>query len=275
MNTQWHTTSVGTYATPVALSDDALVRDIAAGIIHDWRVVEAIVRYWQPGTSVLDVGTNLAQVAVCCSIASAHIYGGEGAEIIGLEARASFAEYAQGNLEANHIDGTVHFAAAWDVSGTRLGMPRVDLSKFASGGSFGVVMGDEVPEEFVTSVALDDLDMNSRVSVIKLDVQGAELRALQGSTGILREHAPTVIFEFEEMFAPDFGTTFGDYVDFLSEMDYGIREVVGSNNFLALPNHYYRDLAASDFSVKRKRLPESVLKAGIESEVSRRRGLLS
>lgn len=274
MNTQWHTTSVGTYATPVALSDDALVRDIAAGVIHDWRVVEAIVRYWQPGTSVLDVGTNLAQVAVCCSIATAHLVGGEGAEIIGLEARASFAEYAQENLEANHIGGTVHLAAAWDVSGTRLGMPRVDLSKFASGGSFGIVMGDEVPEEYVTSVALDDLAISARVSVIKLDVQGAELRALQGARGILREHAPTVIFEFEEMFAPDFGTTFGDYVDFLSEMDYGIREVVGSSNFLALPNDYYRDLAVSDFNIKRRRLPESVFRAGIESEVSRRRSLV-
>lgn len=274
MNTQWHETLVGTYATPVELSDDALVRDIAAGVIHDWRVVEAIVRYWQPGTSVLDVGTNLAQVAVCCSLASAHMQGGAGAEIIGLEARASFAEYAQENLDANRIAGTVHLAAAWDVSGTPLGMPRVDLSKFASGGSFGIVMGDEAPEEYVTSVALDDLDMKSRVSVIKLDVQGAELRALQGATKILREHAPTVIFEFEEMFAPDFGTTFGDYVDFLLEMDYGIREVVGSNNFLALPNHYYRDLAVSDFNVKRRRLPESVFRAGIESEVSRRRSLV-
>lgn len=200
--------------------------------------------------------------------------GGAGAEIIGLEARASFAEYAQENLDANRIAGTVHLAAAWDVSGTPLGMPRVDLSKFASGGSFGIVMGDEAPEEYVTSVALDDLDMKSRVSIIKLDVQGAELRALQGATRILREHAPTVIFEFEEMFAPDFGTTFGDYVDFLLEMDYGIREVVGSNNFLALPDRYYRDLAVSDFNVKRKRLPESVFRAGIESEVSRRRSLV-
>lgn len=152
-------------------------------------------------------------------------------------------------------------------------MPRVDLSKFASGGSFGIVMGDEAPEEHVTSVALDDLDMNSRVSVVKLDIQGAELRALQGARRLLREHAPAVIFEFEEMLAPDFGTTFGDYADYFVEMDYGIREVVGSNNYLALPNRYYRELVVGDFSVKRKRSPESAFRAAIESEVSRRRSL--
>ena len=200
--------------------------------------------------------------------------GGAGAEIVGIEARASFAEFAQQNLDANRVAGRVHFAAAWDVSGAPLGMPRVDLGKFASGGSFGIVMGNEVPEEHVTSVALDDLSIDSRISVVKLDVQGAELRALQGARGILRDHAPTVIFEFEEMFAPDFGTTFGDYVDFLGEMDYGIREVVGSNNYLALPDRSYRGLAARDFNVKRKRLPESVFRAGVESEASRRRGLV-
>lgn len=78
MERRWSKTSVGTYATPIGLSDDELVRDITAGVIHDWRVVEAMVRYWKPGTSVLDVGTNLAQVAVCCSLATAQLAGGGG-----------------------------------------------------------------------------------------------------------------------------------------------------------------------------------------------------
>jgi hypothetical protein len=50
----------------------------------------------------------------------------------------------------------------------------------------------------VPVVALDDyFDENDKVTLLKIDVEGAELEVFKGAERILRQHAPLLMFESE------------------------------------------------------------------------------
>jgi hypothetical protein len=58
-------TRLGKFIVPRRLLGDSIVVEMAAGNLLDWRIAEAMVRYWVHGTDILDVGGNLGQMSVC------------------------------------------------------------------------------------------------------------------------------------------------------------------------------------------------------------------
>lgn len=254
-------TALGKFFVPADLlrDGDTLVDDICKERLDDWRVAEAIMRYWRPDTGILDVGMNLGHLAVCVAKAlrSLHMALSEsGVRLYGVEARAILADAARKNLALNDVSGTVVAAAAWSTSGVSVPLRDVDLSVYASAGSFGLMPGETKSVQDVPTVAIDDMNFELPVSVIKLDIQGAELDALRGAEGFLESHRPTVIFEFEEMFAPNFAYTFHDLLEVLRSHRYQVREVVGSNNYVAVAMEVFESLYAASFPQHRRRRPE-------------------
>jgi FkbM family methyltransferase len=82
----------------------------------------------------------------------------------------------------------------------------------------------EVTCELVT---LDEcLDSCSNVSLIKADIEGGELLALQGAERLLGEHHPTVICEINPWFLEGLGLTASDLTGFLGERGYSIYRYV-------------------------------------------------
>ena len=251
-------TAFGTFFAPDAWREDDIVKDIANSSIHGWRVAEAIVRYYEPGSAILDVGCNLGQMSVCVARASQALWAAtHPTRIIGVEARSSVAGLAQRNLRVNSIDGEVIWGAAWSASGLSLPLSDIDFGSYASVGSLGIAEPTAETNEQAESIVLDDLSVDRRVSVLKLDIQGSELEALKGSTELIKRDSPVVIFEFEEMFAPQFGVTFASYVDFLDSLGYKIREVVGSNNYLAIEESRFSREFLSEFDQKRRRMSKN------------------
>jgi FkbM family methyltransferase len=59
----------------------------------------------------------------------------------------------------------------------------------------GIADGDRTVD--VVTVAIDDLDL-ADVSLVKVDVEGHELAALQGATGLLEAQHPVLVVEIEE-----------------------------------------------------------------------------
>lgn len=73
---------------------------------------------------------------------------------------------------------------------------------------------------------MDDVIPESEtVSFIKCDAQGADLRALKGSTSIIQRCRPTILFEFERMLAKIYGDTWGDYEAYFEQMGYELESV--------------------------------------------------
>lgn len=75
----------------------------------------------------------------------------------------------------------------------------------------------------VETVRLDDVIVpGTRVDLIKLDIEGAELQALKGAERILRSSHPALLIEFQRSSAPYFEHTPYDMFSFLSDHDYHI-----------------------------------------------------
>lgn len=84
--------------------------------------------------------------------------------------------------------------------------------------------GSSVREYKVAVSTLDkklaDFDV---LTLVKIDVEGAELAVVKGGSGVLAKHRPAVIFESAPKGASRFGSTPGELYDhFVNEMDYQI-----------------------------------------------------
>ena len=69
----------------------------------------------------------------------------------------------------------------------------------------------------------------SRVDVIKIDVEGAELLVLRGSRQTLSEHSPILIVEMIERQLRAMGTSKAEVTEFLGSFGYTLREDLGFN----------------------------------------------
>jgi FkbM family methyltransferase len=144
-----------------------------------------------PGAVFVDVGANVGFFTL---LAAARV--GPKGRVHAFEARADNLELLRRSVEDNAFDNVeLHRCAVADRAGS--------LAFFASGTwySNGRIVGDaEAGSEWlprVPAVALDEaLAGAERVDVIKMDIEGAEAKALAGMRGLLRRHRPVLLTEF-------------------------------------------------------------------------------
>jgi FkbM family methyltransferase len=86
---------------------------------------------------------------------------------------------------------------------------------------------DEATEAVSEAISLDDFFLPRGVvpDVIKIDVQGAELQALQGAERLLREHHPVLFLEVHPRIIGQFGGTVGEVHDLLARHGYRLSRI--------------------------------------------------
>jgi FkbM family methyltransferase len=159
--------------------DPYWARHLYAGVPYE-PDVEAIFREFAPGRTLIDCGANIGYWS-----ARAKELGFK--ESIAIEANATLIPF----LQRNH-SGPVHHAAVHSVSGETLWLEGEGAA--ASLGAGG---------KPVRSLALRDLDVTGPV-LIKLDVEGAEIQAIEGA------HGMDAMFLYEDW--PKSGLTVTDYL---------------------------------------------------------------
>jgi FkbM family methyltransferase len=88
------------------------------------------------------------------------------------------------------------------------------------------------PEYITVEVSTLDAELaESEPSVIKIDVEGAELAVLEGGSALLARTRPIVIFEHVYEAAALYGTKPGEPWDLFTEMHYEIFSVTGKGPF--------------------------------------------
>jgi FkbM family methyltransferase len=95
-------------------------------------------------------------------------------------------------------------------------------------------IGDERgrPEYITVEVSTLDAELGSVLpSVVKIDVEGAELAVLEGGRSVLRKTKPVVIFEHVLEAAALYGAAPGDPWGLLTELGYEIFSVTGDGPF--------------------------------------------
>ena len=88
----------------------------------------------------------------------------------------------------------------------------------------------------VKTITIDSLNISLPISFIKVDIQGADLFAMQGAKETILKYKPAIIFEFEQPIQDEFKTSFNDYVEFVKSINYKFAEIILGMNYLIVPN---------------------------------------
>lgn len=227
-------TATGEWWLPADNDVDIVIKAMKAGDFFERDIVEAASEFIRPGLAVLDIGSNFGQMAVAFSRLT-----GPAGTVHAFEADAFVFGLLERNIKENGCHNIVaHPGAVWHDDGLTLFYPEPDFERFGSYGSYGIDMKATSGRE-VRSFTIDSLNIEGPVSFIKVDIQGSDLFALMGARKTIARDRPAIIFEYEEQFQNEFGTSFEDYKRFIRDVGYVLAGEVGGiayvRNFIALP----------------------------------------
>ena len=234
-----YVTKNGNFWLPIDDYNDEVIRCIKNNHMFEDYVVEACKKYIEPGSTVIDVGANFGQMSLQWSKLV-----GENGYVHAFECSDFISYFLKKTIEKNDFakNVKVHTNAVWNVSGVKLDMLKPDGSargRFYSGMGIKAENQDPrmMPTHEVISVTLDDIEYQTRVSVIKVDAQGSDFFVLKGAKETILKHKPMIIFEYEKEYDEIFKINFSELHKYLIELGYELRPDVLNNehDFVYLP----------------------------------------
>jgi FkbM family methyltransferase len=179
-------------------------------------IYEAVLR---PGETAIDCGVNIG----AHSYVMARLVGVTG-RVVGFEAVPAVFETTRTRLLSLEQFQPINKAV----------LDRPGAIKFhynaANDGLSGIRAreGIEGFEEIEVPATTLDAEVEGHVSLIKLDIEGAEFAALRGARRILEQSAPVIVFEHGRSSASDnFDYTKEEFFSFFDELEYQVYFISG------------------------------------------------
>ena len=177
-----------------------------------------VQRLLGPGQTMIDVGANIGYF----SIVGARAVGAQG-QVVAFEPVTAVRERLLANLRINGLTNvTVRDVALSASSGTAV---------FFTGPQDDTGLASLRPLAASTQVTVvqarfDDLwDPSRPVALIKIDVEGAELAALEGMAGCLDRDSPDLIVEVTDEYLRALGASAASLVTFLADKGYAMYRI--------------------------------------------------
>lgn len=206
--------------------NDLVGTTIESGMFWDEQIRPFLDRA-DPAGWALDLGANVGWFSVY--LARRH------RGVLAVEAHPGTFALLQANCTLNGVASIVSCVnrAAYDRATTLNLAPddylgwavpnEGDLSTCPSPASIGFI--PDGSRLAVPAQPVDEMVQHLPVSLIKVDVQGADLRALYGLSQTIARCRPLVAFEFEEGASAWHGDTWEDYERFWAERNYQVDRV--------------------------------------------------
>ena len=196
-----------------------LSRQIFIGGCFDPNEFVFLDRYLQPGMTFLDAGANEGVY----SVFAAQRVGGAGT-VWAFEPSSRERARLECNLELNRLPAKVFALALAEVDApAELSVAGYEHEGQNTLGEFSFVTTELARKEAVQLARLDDIvqrENPARLDVIKLDIEGAELRALQGAGDTLRRYRPILLFEVMDAALRRQGGSRAELLDYLRSLEY-------------------------------------------------------
>jgi len=139
----------------------------------------------KPGSVIFDIGAHVGFYTLLFSVLA-----GDSGQVIAFEPFPANAKYLKQHIQMNKLNNVRMYEAAM--------AEKAGTADFETGisSSMGHITDQISPSTFqVKLVNIDELVNSGEVpppDYIKLDIEGAELRALQGATETLKKHHPSI-----------------------------------------------------------------------------------
>ena len=190
------------------------------------ELVDCVRSHARPGSIVLDCGANMGYIALHAARAV-----GPGGAVEAFECDQRLVAKLRDHARINDSPINVRELAVWNRSGP------IDFHLSGRPGWSSLQQGaaDEAGETEVMAVTLDDhlaargIDP-ARISLIKLDIEGAEPEALEGASSLLDEGSPSLVIEIDADRSRRLGKDPAGIFDRLGERGYRAVEMVGGRS---------------------------------------------
>ena len=217
MNFQLYDTKFGKF---LLQPDDVIASTLKIDRLWEEELLLVFDKYLDRSSVVVEVGSFCGDHTVYLSKKCKTVYAFEG-ELTNFYHLIStlFLNDCYNVIPENRVIGNGEMVRlATDKDGDIWGWSR---RYNASGGRF-VVGGDRKAER------LDDLNL-PEIDLLKIDVEGMDLRVLKGASNLIDECHPLILFELNELVTAD---PFSEYEEFIASKNYSI-ENLSPGNYLA------------------------------------------
>lgn len=173
-------------------------KDIARTILHrgQYEPIETAImlRYLQPGMTMIDIGANIGHYAMVAARAV-----GAAGTVAAFEPEPENYAALAANLKLNEFVRTTAENLALGAAAGALTLYRDDANRgghsLAQANVQRAGEGTRVQVTTLDAYAAEKLE-GRRVGFIKIDVQGAEAQVIAGAAGVLARDRPTILMEF-------------------------------------------------------------------------------
>jgi FkbM family methyltransferase len=164
---------------------------------------EVMTRLLAPGATCIDIGANIGTTTIPAARAV-----GVGGRVVAVEAHPTVASYLRRNIALNGLRNVKVHACAIDA---RPGIVQFadlkadDTNRIVADGA-----GIDVPARTLDDIAVG----HESIDLLKIDVEGAEMRVLRGGNDALRRTA-AIYVEIADVFLKRLGSSAEELVEFL------------------------------------------------------------
>lgn len=226
----FYETPIGKYYLPQNIKSDLVANHLKSGLYFEPEVIDIAKFFIKDRTAVLDVGANYGQMSISFSKQTPN------GKVFSFEAEPFVLDILKKNLSVNDCSNVdVIAGAVYNITGEKLIFPEPDFKRFGSYGAYGIDPNAKTGRT-VESITIDSLNIEERISFMKVDIQGSDLFALQGARQTILKNKMPILFEYEDQFQTEFKTGFNDYVEFVKSINYKFEKIITGVNYLIVPN---------------------------------------
>ena len=220
-------TDTGSYYLPFFAFRDVVRNTIIENKIFDNDVYEYSKKYIKENSVVIDAGANYGQLSILFSKVK------PGVKVYAFEAYKYISQILLKNVKINNANVKVYNCILSDENKKNLIISDAILKEFNNYGSNSVELEtDENQGNLIDSIKIDDLDIQEKISFMKIDVQGYDLKVLKGAKKTIMKNKMPIIVEYSEEFENKFDYIFSDFLKILKEINYKIKKKISEANYL-------------------------------------------
>ena len=224
-------TVTGIYFLPKFAYQDVIRREIIKNRIFDKDVFDLSKKFIKPNSVVIDAGANYGQMSILFS----KLY--KNVNVYSFEA----SKYIYDILCKNVKENSKNIIPVNCILSDKNSKKFIEHPKITSVGTYGalnlqILKNSQTKDGYeVFEKKIDDYKFNKKISFMKIDVQGWDLKVLKGSVNTINIHRMPIIFEYEKQFENQMNINFSDYINFFERINYKFMTTFNSN-FLVVPS---------------------------------------
>ena len=219
-------TITGLYYLPFFAFKDRIRNRIINNQICDEKVHNGIQKLIKPNSIVLDVGANYGQLSILWSQNNSDV------TVYAFEASKYIYDILKKNILINSADVKATNALVGNKSQEKINIKKTILKENYTYGSNKIEEEVEFNKnsEVISTIKIDDLKFDKKISAMKVDVEGYDVDVLKGAEKTILKHKMPIIFELNEKYYDN--TQKKDLKEFLKKINYKIDCKIDEINYL-------------------------------------------